>query len=148
MNVQNVLGWTVGHICGFHRAKNCSVQNVNISSGNLKSHDYLGGIFGWTSSNSLILNTSILRSNISGSVSVGGFIGYCQESKIVLQNSTIYTVRLVASQSYNLIMGSSSTMGTGNTFSISNSSSSQNYINNNQISDCGNIINMVSQNGC
>ncbi|CAL6072120.1 Hypothetical_protein [Hexamita inflata] len=135
-----------------HNSLNSEIQNmitkVNTTVGS-SSFGFTGVVVGYhRSKNSSIMNVSVISSNISSSTYVGGVLGYCISSSIVLKSLKLSQIILFASSSCGVVVGYSSTDGGGNTFSISDSSSSLNYINGNLQKSCSSLTDVLIQSGC
>ncbi|CAL6009413.1 Hypothetical_protein [Hexamita inflata] len=87
------------------------------------------GFFGYLfSSNITITNSSIQRSNIkSFQEYVGCLVGYSNGCKYIINNISVQTVRIQSTGFQGIILGLD--FNHSNTFMISSSSSSANYIN-------------------
>ncbi|CAL5971662.1 Conserved_hypothetical protein [Hexamita inflata] len=136
-------GEYIGSIFGAEQAQKCSVQNT-IVGGSLISlgSNYVSGVCGQTAyTNMTILNSTISKINISGQSYIGSIVGHCStDITIYLTNSKILFVSLTGF-GVNLIVGNLF----GNIY-FSGSSSTSNYINGVQQSDCAILSNW--QVGC
>ncbi|CAL5998027.1 Conserved_hypothetical protein [Hexamita inflata] len=137
ISVSSVSGNQVGSLFGIEFAQNCSVQNASVIGGNING-SCISGFFGNQGYNATIANSSVQQMNISGSSNVGGFVGWCQLT-LYLVNSNIQFVRLSSTgSSVGIVVGSG-------TVYLTNSSSSQIYVNNVLRSDCATLSN---RDGC
>ncbi|CAL6004932.1 Hypothetical_protein [Hexamita inflata] len=140
VNVSSDSGSQIGSLFGYEYARNCSVQNTSVVGGNINSKNlnttWVGGFIGLQDNNLTIINSSLQLTNITGYTYVGGFVGYCFQS-LYLINSKIQQVRLSGS-SVGIVTSSGSVY-------LTNSSSTQIFVNGVLKSDCAVLSNA---NGC
>ncbi|CAL6076001.1 Conserved_hypothetical protein [Hexamita inflata] len=131
----------IGSIFGAEQAFNCSVLNATVIGGNLyvtNGSSYVGGFSGTNIRNMTIQNSTVSQTNISGCNNVGGFIGYGAQTYII--NSKIQFVCIFGTSYVGIVIGQS----VGNVY-ITGSSSSSNYVNGVNQSNCAVLSNW---NGC
>ncbi|CAL5994162.1 Conserved_hypothetical protein [Hexamita inflata] len=138
------FGNQIGSLFGYESAQNCSIQNASVIEGNIsissqRHSDYgFGGFIGKQRINATIADSLIYQMNITGDRYTGGFVGYYSSGQLYLINSKMHLVRLSGSI-VGLVSQTTQDYFPG-TIYFTNSSSTQNYVNDLLQSDCADII--------
>ncbi|CAL5971400.1 partial [Hexamita inflata] len=144
--------WSGGIIGNLY--SNCTILNTSLSASNISGISAIGGFVGNTQSMSMFNINSILiikESSINNiiinltSEGLGGFIGASSKTNIILAICTIQQTHIIAVSKYGIVLGADNT---GTSFTITDSSSKSNYINNSSVSDCAAITNVWSITQC
>ncbi|CAL6025378.1 Conserved_hypothetical protein [Hexamita inflata] len=139
----STTGRYLGSIFGADEGKNCSVLNTTVFGGNISGYERIGGFSGQHyNANITIQNSLISNMSISGTYNVGGIVGisYTNENTYLI-NSKIQTTRISGSSNFGIVAGYVESH-----IYLTNSSSTQNYVNAVQQKECAVLSNW--QSGC
>ncbi|CAL5990950.1 Conserved_hypothetical protein [Hexamita inflata] len=135
---------------GYAASQNITLLNISIFKNILTGKSrYVASIFGACHTNIAISNSSIYQSNISGENYIGGLIGRSYKSNITMSNTIISHIVIVYpkqwdSKNNGIVIGDSE----NTVFTINQSKSNNNYINNKLLTNCEDITNNVSETQC
>ncbi|CAL6038298.1 Conserved_hypothetical protein [Hexamita inflata] len=139
-------------IVGWLQSKNISYINVITANSSLNSQQQMGGITSVMYSQvrdsyALLKNTTVQNTNITVSgTSAGGLIGWCNSYYVTIVDSQIKYVNIVSTGNNGVVLGTNHA-GIG-LYTITNSSSTNNYLNNVLQSDCASLTDPLLPRGC
>ncbi|CAL6009171.1 Hypothetical_protein [Hexamita inflata] len=169
-------GSYIGGIIGMQQSNvSATLINALVVNSNISGLNYIG-IIGVQNQNAIILNSSVQNSNFSGSTSIGGFIGILtlnlNDKNMTIMNSFIQNTNISGEKYEGGIIGrcrsylyltniqimfvrlSGSDLGViigcnnDGTYSFTNSTAIQNYINNVLQNNCSALLNNKPITGC
>ncbi|CAL5979507.1 Hypothetical_protein [Hexamita inflata] len=148
VHLQSATNGIASAVCSNFQSQNGSIINATIINCDIKVEYQTGGLTGFTqNSQQVIVNTTVKQSNfVSYYNCSGGFFGYSYFSNITIINSMIDSNNISTPLYYGILIGGD--LG-GNIFDFTNSQSiGSNFINNNLISNCANLVNFWSVTQC
>ncbi|CAL6029970.1 Conserved_hypothetical protein [Hexamita inflata] len=146
-NISGTSQYSSGFI-GRLDSSNATIIDSIVSQCNISGTNVIGGIIGYSYISKLIMQSIVVQNVLlSGPnvINVGGIVGFTYKSDIALSSSSIQQIQIKGNSGLGIVLGIQSDV---NTFAITSSFSSQNFVNGAQVNNCPILTDAFLANGC